>query len=61
MTKSADDSVVLLHRITKPTAWRGGVQILKEEEEDVRPMDRCEERGNIGQGIGNVTRMCKIK
>ena len=41
MFKSADGSAGLLHKITKPTAWRGGVQILKEEE-DARPMDRCE-------------------
>ena len=31
-----------LHKITKPTAWRGGAQILKKEEEDVRLLDRCE-------------------
>ena len=29
------------HKITKPTAWRGGVQILKKEEEVARLMDRC--------------------
>ena len=34
MTASADGGASLLHKITKPTAWRGGVQILKEEEED---------------------------
>ena len=35
-------SAVLLHKITKPTAWRGGAQILEKEEEDVRLLDRCE-------------------
>ena len=35
---------VFLHRITMPTAWRGGVQIFWEEEEDARPTDRCEEK-----------------
>ena len=33
----------LLHKITKPTAWRGG-QILKKEE-DAKPLVRCEEKG----------------
>ena len=33
-----------LHKITTPTAWRGGVQILKEYEEDVKPSARCEEK-----------------
>ena len=29
-------------KITKPRAWRGGAQIPKKEEEDVRLFDRCE-------------------
>ena len=29
MIKSADGSAGLLHKITRPTAWRGGLQILK--------------------------------
>ena len=37
----AEGSAGLLHKITKPTAWRGGAQILKKEE-DVRLLDRCE-------------------
>ena len=36
MIKSAEGSARLLHKITKPTAWRGGAQILKKEEEDAR-------------------------
>ena len=32
----------LLHKITKPAPWRGGAQILKKEEENVRLLDRCE-------------------
>ena len=44
MIKSADESAGLLHKITKPPAWRGGVQILKEEEENARPMNRFEEK-----------------
>ena len=40
MIKSAEGSAGLLHKITKPTVWRGGVQILKEEEEDARLSDR---------------------
>ena len=43
MIKNVDGSAGLLHRITMPAAWRGGVQIL-EEEEDARPMGRCKEK-----------------
>ena len=42
MIKSAESSVGLLHKITKPAAWRGGTQILKKEEKDVRLLDSCE-------------------
>ena len=42
MIKSAEGSAGLLHKFTKPTAWRGGAQILKKEEEDARLSDRCE-------------------
>ena len=44
MIKSADGSAGLLHKITEPTAWRGGVQILRKEEEDAKWMARCEEK-----------------
>ena len=40
--KSAEGSAGLLHKITKPTPWRGGAQILEKEEEDARLLDRCE-------------------
>ena len=42
MFTSAEGSAGLLHKITKPAAWRGGAQILKKEEEDARLLDRCE-------------------
>ena len=42
MTMSAEGSVGLLHKITKPTPWSGGAQILEKEEEDARLLDRCE-------------------
>ena len=42
MIKSAEGSAGLLHKITKPTAWRGEAQILKKEEEDVRLLNRWE-------------------
>ena len=42
MIKSAEGSAGLFHKITKPSAWRGGAQILKKEEEDARFLDRCE-------------------
>ena len=41
MIKSADGSAQVLHKITKPTMWRGGVQILTEAE-DARLLDLCE-------------------
>ena len=43
--KRFEGSVWLLHKITKPTAWRGGTQILEKEEEDAWLMDRCEAKG----------------
>ena len=42
MIKSAEGRAGLLHKFTKPTAWRGGAQILKKEEDDARLLDRCE-------------------
>ena len=42
MIKSAEGSAGLLHKNSKPTAWRKGVQILVNEEEDARLLDRCE-------------------
>ena len=42
MIQSAEGSAGLLHKITEPTAWREGAQILKNEEEDVRLLDRCD-------------------
>ena len=42
MIKSAEGSAGLLHKISKPTAWRGGAQILVNEEEDARLLERCE-------------------
>ena len=40
--KSAEGSAGLLHKISQPTARRGGARILKKEEEDARLLDRCE-------------------
>ena len=42
MVKSAEGSAGLLRKISKPTAWRGGVRILVNEEEDAKLLDRCE-------------------
>ena len=41
MIRSAEGSAVILHKITKPTMWRGGEQILKELE-DARLLDQLE-------------------
>ena len=42
MIRSAEGSAGLLHKISKPTAWRRGVQILVNEEEDAKLLGRCE-------------------
>ena len=42
MIKSAEGSAGLLHKISKPTTWRRGVQILVNEEEDAKLLGRCE-------------------
>ena len=55
MIESAEGSAGLLHKITKPTAWRGGAQILKKEEEDAKLLDRCEAKRKNGQNTGSVT------
>ena len=41
MIESAEGSAGRLHKITTPTAWRGGTQILRKEE-DAGLLDRCE-------------------
>ena len=61
MIKSADGSAGLLHRITKPTARRGGVKILKEVEEEPGRWIAAKKRGKSGQDIGKVTTMCNIE
>ena len=42
MIESAEGGAGLQHLMTKAIARRGGAQILKKEEEDVRMLDRCE-------------------
>ena len=44
MIASAEGGAGWLHRISKPTVWRGGIQILREEEDNNRPMERREEK-----------------
>ena len=56
----ADGRTGLLHKITKPTAWRGGVQILEEEEKDVRPLATGEEKGREWAKTSSATRRWKI-
>ena len=47
MIKSAQGSAGLLHKIAKTTMWRRGVQILENEEEDARLLDRCKAKRKI--------------
>ena len=67
MIKSAEGSAGLLHKITEPTAWRGGTRILK------KSLPCCwtalKQRGKNGQSTGSVTkafrtnqsfRVCKV-
>ena len=61
MIKSADGSTSLSHKITEPTAWRGGGLILKKEGEDARLWARCEEKEQewakhwqCGEGVQDV-------
>ena len=57
MIKSAEGSAGLLHKITKPAAWRGGAQIWEKEDEDVSDCwTDVKQRGKNGQSIGNVTK-----
>ena len=60
MIKSAEGSAGLLYKITKPTAWRGGAQILKKEDEDARLVDTVKQRGKNWQSIGNVMKTYRI-
>ena len=43
MIASAAEGAGFLHRITKPTALRGGLQVLEVSEQDATPLRRCEE------------------
>ena len=36
-----------MHKITKPTEWRGGAEILRKEEENARLLDRCEAKMKV--------------
>ena len=42
MIKSAEGSAGLLRKITKPTPWWRGAQILEKQKEDARLLNRCE-------------------
>ena len=43
MIAGAEGAAGLLHKITKPTSWRGGVQVQEEE-------DRCQAFGQVCGG-----------
>ena len=61
MMKSAEGSAGLFYKISTLTSWRGGAQILVNEEEDARLLDRCKakrkewaKRGQRGEDVQNV-------
>ena len=41
---SAEGGTGFLHRVTKRAVWRDGLQVIEDVEDDVKPMNRCEER-----------------
>ena len=45
MMKIAEESAGLFHTISEPPAWRGGAQILVNEEEDARLLDHGKATG----------------
>ena len=60
MIKNSEGSAGLWHKISKPTAWRGGAKILKKEEGDARLLNRGDAKGKNGQNTSNVTRTSRI-
>ena len=60
MIKSAEGSAGLLHKISKPTAWRRGVQILENEEEDAKLLGRCEAKRKEWAKHCSVLRRCRM-
>ena len=57
--RSVEGGTSLLHTITEPTAERGGVQILKEEEKKMPSFwSDVRRRETNGQCIGSATRRC---
>ena len=58
MIESAEGSAGLLHKITMPTMWRGGVEILKKEEEHARLLGRCEAKRK--EWALAVAKVCKM-
>ena len=64
MIKSAEGSAGLLHKITKPPAWRGGAPILKKKKKKQKRMSRrwtdvTQEK--MGKNIGSVTKVCSLR
>ena len=51
MITNAEGGTGLLHRITTPTAWSRGVQIMEEEEEDAKQLARCGEKKRMGKTL----------
>ena len=54
MITSAEGSAGLLHEISKPTAWRGGAQILKKEKEDARLLEEWSNHWQCDEGVQNM-------
>ena len=61
MSGSGRGAGFFVHTITKPAAWRGGLQVVEELEEDPEHMKKCEEKekewakhcqcGSVAQGM----------
>ena len=51
LISSAEGGAGFLHKIPKPTAWRDGLQVLKELEEGAKPLNRGEKKERVGEAL----------
>ena len=56
---SSGEGAGLLQKIPKLPAWRGGFQVLKELEEDAKPMNRVEKKERVGEALAVRVRGAK--
>ena len=59
LVSCAEGGAGLLHKIPELTAWRGGLQVLNELEEDAKPMNRGEKKERVGEALAVRVRGAK--